>query len=188
AVSFTAACDGAAYHWDFGDGGAADGQAAAHTFGAGRFAVTLTVTQADGSTATERLGIDSLGLTLSARRSGRYGRPILFRGRLVPGWAGQVTVRIWKSGKLRVSRTYAHGARIPLDTARAAAYRVEVTSIPSRGFARAGRVFSTRLFLPTLRPGAAGPTVARLVSALGSLHYAVRRSSSFGAELVDSLY
>jgi peptidoglycan hydrolase-like protein with peptidoglycan-binding domain len=268
AVSFTASCAGAAYHWDFGDGSAADGQTAAHTFGAGRFAVTLTVTQADGSAAAERLGIDSLGLALSARRSGRYGKPVLFRGRLVPtekgsvrlyragklvgsaplgpnggfrmrpqllvpgpwqarfegaaspalsilvrprlvarfdgsgaigtplavvarlvpGWAGQVSVRIWKSGKLRVSRTYAHGARIPLDTAKTAAYRVEVTSIPSTGFARAGRVFSTRLFLPTLRPGAAGSTVARLVSALGSLHYAVRRSSSFGPELVDSLY
>src|SRR5436309_1060505 len=102
--------------------------------------------------------------------------------------AGQGRVRIWKSRKLRVSRTYAHDARIALDTAKIAAYRVEVASIPSPGFARAGRVFSTRLFLPTLRPGAAGPTVARLVSALGSLHYAIRRSSSFGAELVDSLY
>ena len=98
AVSFTAACDGAAYHWDFGDGGAADGQATAHTFGAGRFSVTLTVTQADGSTATERLGIDSLGLTLSARRSGRYGRPILFRGRLVPTEKGHV--RLYRAGKL----------------------------------------------------------------------------------------
>jgi hypothetical protein len=45
-----------------------------------------------------------------------------------------------------------------------------------------------RLFLPTLRPGASGPTVARLVSSLASLHYAVRRSPTFGAELVDSLY
>jgi L,D-transpeptidase-like protein/PKD domain-containing protein/putative peptidoglycan binding protein len=268
AVSFTAGCDGAAYHWDFGDGTAADGRTAAHTFGAGRFSVTLTVTQADGSTGSERVGIDSLGLGLSARRSGRYGRPTLFRGRLVPAekgsvrlyragrfvgsapigpkggfrmkprllapgpWqarfegaaspplsilvrprlvarfdgagavgtplavvarlvpagAGQVSVRIWKDGELRVSQTYPRGARIRLDTTRTSAYRVEVTSVPASGFARAGRVFSTRLFLPTLRPGSAGPTVARLVSALASLHYAVRRSSSFGAELVDSIY
>jgi lipoprotein-anchoring transpeptidase ErfK/SrfK len=268
AVSLSASCGGAAYHWDFGDGSAADGQTAAHTFGPGRFFVTLTVTQADGSTTTERLGIDSLSLALSTRRSGRYGRPVLFRGRLVPTekgnvrlyragkfvssaplgrnggfrmrprllgpgpWqarfesaaspavsvvvrpqlvarfdgsgavgtplavvarlvparAGQVSVRIWKDGKPRVSHTYARGARIPLDTTRTAAYRVEVSSIPSPGFAHAGRAFSARLFLPTLRPGATGPTVARLVSALASLHYAVRRTSSFGAELVDSLY
>jgi hypothetical protein len=63
-----------------------------------------------------------------------------------------------------------------------------VATLPARGFARAARRFSTRLFLPTLGPGAAGATVARLVSELASLHYAVRRSSTFGPELVDSLY
>jgi PKD domain/L,D-transpeptidase catalytic domain/Putative peptidoglycan binding domain len=268
AVSFTASCAAAAYHWDFGDGSAADGPSASHTFGPGRFAVTLTVTQADGSTATERISIDSLGLSLSARHAGRYGRPLLFSGRLVPTekgrvrlyrggrfvgsapvrasgrfrlrprllspgpWqarfqcaasapvsvlvrprlvarfdgsgavgtplalvarlvpagAGEVTVRIWKNGTLRVSRTYPHGARIALDTARTYAYRVTVAAVPRPGFARAGRVLSTRLFLPTLRPGASGPTVTRLVSTLASLHYAVRRTGSFGAELVDSLY
>jgi PKD domain/L,D-transpeptidase catalytic domain/Putative peptidoglycan binding domain len=268
AVSFTASCAAAAYHWDFGDGAAADGSAVGHTFGPGRFAVTLTVTQADGSTATERLSIDSLGLSLSARHTGRYGRPILFRGRLVPGekgrvrlyrgtrfvgsapigsggsfrlrprlvspgpWqarfqgavsppvsvlvrprlvvrfegsgavgaplalvarllpaaAGEVSVRIWKNGALRVSHTYARGARIALDTSRINAYRVAVSSVPRPGFARAAHVLSTRLFLPTLRPGSSGPTVARLVSTLASLHYAVRRTGSFGPELVDSLY
>jgi peptidoglycan hydrolase-like protein with peptidoglycan-binding domain len=268
AVSFTASCAAAAYHWDFGDGASADGAAASHTFAAGRFAVTLTVTQPDGSAATERLSIDSLGLSLSARHAGRYGRPILFRGRLVPAekgrvqlyrgsrfvgsapvraggsfrlrprlvapgpWqarfqgaasppvsvlvrprlvarfdgsgavgtplalvarvvpaaAGEVSVRIWKNGTLRVARTYPHGARITLDTTRTAAYRVAVASVPRPGFARAARGFSTRLFLPTLRPGASGPTVARLVSTLASLHYAVRRTGSFGPELVDSLY
>jgi PKD domain/L,D-transpeptidase catalytic domain/Putative peptidoglycan binding domain len=268
AVSFTASCAAAVYHWDFGDGAGADGPAASHTFGPGRFAVTLTVTQADGSSATERLSIDSLGLSLSARHAGRYDRPILFGGRLVPAengrvrlyrgarfvgsapvkangdfrlrprlvspgpWqarfqgaasapvsvlvrprlvvrfdgsgavgtplalvarlvptgAGVVSVRIWKNGTLRVSRTYPHGARIALDTARTYAYRVAVTAVPRPGFARAGRALSTRLFLPTLRPGASGPTVQRLVSTLASLHYAVRRTGSFGAELVDSLY
>jgi PKD domain/L,D-transpeptidase catalytic domain/Putative peptidoglycan binding domain len=268
AVSFTASCAAAAYHWDFGDGTAADGAAASHTFGAGRFAVTLTVTQPDGSTATERLSIDSLGLSLSARHASRWGRPILFQGRLVPSergrvrlyrgsrfvgsaplraggtfrlrprlvspgpWqarfqgavsapvsvlvrprldvrfdgsgavgtrlalvarlvpasAGEVSVRIWKNGTLRVSRMYAHGARIALDSSRITSYRVAVSSVPRPGFARAARVLQTRLFLPTLRPGSSGPTVDRLVSTLASLHYAVRRTGSFGSELVDSLY
>jgi lipoprotein-anchoring transpeptidase ErfK/SrfK len=268
AVSLTASCAAAAYHWDFGDGAAADGAAVSHSFGPGRFAVTLTITQADGSTATERVGIDSLAVSLSTPRTGRFGRPVIFRGRLVPAekghvrlyragkvvgsapigrnggfrmrpllvspgpWqarfenavsppvsvlvrprlvarfdgsgavgtplavvarlvpagAGQVSVKIWKDGRLRVTRTYAHGARVRLDSARTAAYRVEVTTVPAPGFAAARRVFSTRLFLPTLRPGSTGATVARLVSTLASLHYAVRRTSSFGAELVDSLY
>src|SRR5207244_1534690 len=90
AVSFTVSCAAASYHWDFGDGAAADGATASHTFGAGRFAVTLTVTQPDGSTATERVSIDSLGLSLSTRHAGRYGRPVLFRGRLVPAEKGRV--------------------------------------------------------------------------------------------------
>ena len=267
-ITFTASCAAAAYHWDFGDRTAADGPSVGHTFGTGRFVVTLTMTQPDGSATSERLRIDSLGLALSASRGGRYGRPVLFRGRLVPAergrvrlyragrlvgaaplgpdgrfrlrprlvspgpWqarfqgaasspvsvlvrpqlvarfegsgaigtplavvarlvpaaAGRVTVRIWKNGTLRVSRTYPHGARIRLDTSRAAVYRVAVASVPRPGFARAVRGFAAHLFLPTLRPGASGPTVARLVSRLASLHYAVRRASVFGAELVDSLY
>jgi lipoprotein-anchoring transpeptidase ErfK/SrfK len=268
AVAFTASCTAVSYHWDFGDKTGADGPAVSHTFGAGRFAVALTVTQADGSATTERLRIDSLGLTLSSRRAGRYGRPLVFRGRLVPAepghvrlyragryvssapvkrngrfrmrprllgpgpWqarfqgafsrplsvlvrprlvarfdgsgaigaplavvaqlvpaaAGNITVRIWKNGALRVSRVYARPVRIRLDTARTATYRVAVASVPRPGFARAVQSVSARLFLPTLRPGASGPVVTRLVAELGSLHYAVRRSSSFGAELVDSLY
>src|SRR2546423_5683020 len=56
------------------------------------------------------------------------------------------------------------------------------------GRPRGGRQSCPRLFLPPLRPGATVPPAARLVSLLGSLHYAVRRSPSFGAELVDSLY
>jgi len=268
AVTFTASCGAAAFHWDFGDGSAADGASASHTFGAGRFGVALTVTQADGSTTTEKVGVDSIAVALAARRSGDYGRPELFAGRVVPAergsvrlyrsgklvnsarvksdgrfrmrtrllapgpWqarfeqavspavsvlvrprlvarfegsgavgaplavvarlvparAGPVEVRIWRNGTLRVTKTYARGATIPLGTSAVATYRVSVSSVPSAGFARAARVFSTRLFLPTLRPGSSGQNVARLVSLLGSLHYAVRRSSSFGAELVDSLY
>ena len=267
-VSFTASCSAAAYHWDFGDGTAADGAAASHAFAPGRFVVTLTTTQVDGSTATERLRVDSLGLALATRRAGRYGKPLFFRGRLVPAehgavrlyragrlvgtapirsdgrfrmrprllspgpWqarfqgavsppvavvvrprlvarfdgsgaigtplslrarlvpraAGRVAVRIWKDGALRVDRTYPSGASIPLDTSRTAVYRASVSSVPRPGFARASRTVSVRLFLPTLRPGAGGPTVARLVSELAALHYAVHRSSTFGAELVDSLY
>src|SRR5205823_12991073 len=98
AVTFTASCAAASYHWDFGDGTAADGPSVGHTFGAGRFAVTLTSTQADGSAASERLRIDSLGLTLSAPRSGRYARPVLLRGRLVPSERGRV--RLYRAGKL----------------------------------------------------------------------------------------
>jgi lipoprotein-anchoring transpeptidase ErfK/SrfK len=116
------------------------------------------------------------------------GTPLALVARLVPVDAGQVTVWIWKNGALRVSRTYPRGARIVLDTAHTYTYRVAVTVVPRPGFARANRALSTRLFLPTLRPGASGPTVARLVSKLAALHYAVRRTGSFGAELVDSLY
>ena len=88
------------------------------------------------------------------------GTPLALVARLVPVTAGQVTVQVWKNGMLRVSRTYAHGTRIALDTTGTHAYRVAVTSVPRPGFARVGRVFSTRLFLPTLHPGVQDSTTA----------------------------
>ena len=45
--------------------------------------------------------------------------------------AGQVSVRIWRNGTLRVSQTYPRGAVIRLDSSRTVAYRVEVTTIPA---------------------------------------------------------
>ena len=47
-VTFTAAGDAASYHWDFGDGGSADGQTVEHTYAAGRWTATLTARSADG--------------------------------------------------------------------------------------------------------------------------------------------
>src|SRR5256885_14423125 len=118
AVSFTASCAAAAYHWDFGDGVATDGATASHTFGAGRFAVALTVTQPDGSTATERVSIDSLGLSLSTRHAGRYGRPVLFRGRLVPAEKGRVRLyrgaRFVGSAPVKRNGSFRLRPRLPL--------------------------------------------------------------------------
>ena len=49
-VTFTATGDAVSYHWDFGDGSAADGAIADHTYRTGAFTATVTGTGADGST------------------------------------------------------------------------------------------------------------------------------------------
>src|SRR5207244_10414450 len=77
--------------------------------------------------------------------SGAVGTPLALVVHLVPARSGQVEVRIWRNGTLRVAKTYAHGATIPLGTVGIATYRVSVASVPTPGFARTARVFSTGL-------------------------------------------
>jgi L,D-transpeptidase catalytic domain/PKD domain/Putative peptidoglycan binding domain len=97
-VSFSASCGEASYHWDFGDGTSADGPSAGHTFGAGRFAVVLTATAADGTSQVERLGIEAYALGLSAPRAGAYAKPVLLRGRLTPAPLRPSAVPIYRAG------------------------------------------------------------------------------------------
>lgn len=270
AVTFTASCDATSYHWDFGDGTAADGPTVAHTFGTGRFAVVLTATGADGTPHVERLGLEAFALGLSAPRAGAYAGPVLLRGRLTPAplrqsavrlyrgghlvgsapvraggtfrlrprllapgpwraryrdaasrpvtvlvrprlelrtegaaavgsplalvarlhpaWAGRITVRVWRGGKLRLARTLARGGRIRLDTRRPTSYRIRATTAPAAGFAAAKGSLTAQVVFPSLGPGSSGTTVRQLVDRLRELRYAVRGGSVFGAELVDSLY
>ncbi len=55
------------YAWDFGDGSTAEGAAATHVFEtAGAFAVTLTVTDADGESSTDELTVTVEGAALPA--------------------------------------------------------------------------------------------------------------------------
>ena len=61
------------YEWDFGDGSSATGQTVTHTFARGQYDVTLTITDADGNTAT-----DSIQITA--------GRPQLDQQRVVAYW------------------------------------------------------------------------------------------------------
>src|SRR5438067_1495581 len=78
-VTFTASGDAVSYHWDFGDGGLADGPVAEHTYRTGAFTATVTGAGADGSTQRASVAIKSMALSISAPREAAYGSWTTFR-------------------------------------------------------------------------------------------------------------
>jgi N-acetylmuramoyl-L-alanine amidase len=87
-VSLTASGDLALYHWDLGDGAAADGPSVQHSYAPGKFTARVTATNALGETAQATATITSVGLTLAAPHIGRYQQKLRFHGRLVPALKG----------------------------------------------------------------------------------------------------
>src|SRR5205085_1918885 len=108
----------------------------------------------------------------SARHAGRYGRPILFQGRLVPAEKGRV--RLYRGGRFVGAAPVRTGGSFRLRP------RLVSPGPWQARFQGAGSPPVPLLVRPRPRP--------RLHSTLASLHYAVRRTGSFGPELVDSLY
>ena len=107
AVTLTATGDAATYHWDLGDGTAADGAVVQHTYAAGRFTAHVTATNAAGETAQATAVVTATGLTLAGPRSGRYQQLARFHGRLIPAAKG-VRVGLYR-GARRIAT--AHTAR-----------------------------------------------------------------------------
>jgi peptidoglycan hydrolase-like protein with peptidoglycan-binding domain len=79
-VVFTATCTSTAYHWDFGDGQAADGASVEHVYAAGRFAPALTTDA--GAQALPQL--TSISLRLLAPHRARYAGRVTLRAQVVP--------------------------------------------------------------------------------------------------------
>jgi PKD repeat protein len=84
-VNFTATGDAVSYHWDFGDGSAADGAAIDHIYAAGSFTARLTATGPTGETTTKTFKIAAYALSLHGRNVVAYRHHLRFSGRLVPG-------------------------------------------------------------------------------------------------------
>jgi peptidoglycan hydrolase-like protein with peptidoglycan-binding domain len=112
AVSFTASGDAATFHWEFGDGGAADGRTVTHTFAVGRWTTTLTAHAADGETATQSLPITATGLALAAPKTVRYDRKSTFKGAVIPAEGGLRVALIGPTGQVAQARTQASGAYV----------------------------------------------------------------------------
>jgi peptidoglycan hydrolase-like protein with peptidoglycan-binding domain len=254
-VTLTASGDLATYHWDLGDGSAADGPIVQHAYGPGRFTARVTATAPNGETSQGEVTITALGLTLKAPHVGRYRQLLGFHGRLVPGLkaariglyrgeqriasakthkggrfslrgrvgaagsvytvryegavsnqvalavrplldtafigsgqlgrplalavrerpagAGQLTVRVWRAGRVVASRSGAGRLRIRLSTGRATTYRVLVALSPAQGYAATRRSLQQTVFLPNLRIGSRGVSVLGLEQRLRQLHYAL---------------
>lgn len=112
-VTFTAGGDAVAYHWAFGDGTAADGPAAAHTFAAGRWTTTLTGQSSDGGTSSRSLVVTASALTLAAtKRAVRFARPSTFRGAVIPGERGVRVALVGPTGNVARTRTRANGSYV----------------------------------------------------------------------------
>jgi L,D-transpeptidase-like protein/PKD domain-containing protein/putative peptidoglycan binding protein len=270
AVTLTASGDAATYHWDLGDGTAADGAAVQHTYAAGRFTARVTATNAAGETAQATAVVTATGLTLAGPRSGRYQQFARFRGRLIPAAkgmriglyrggqriaatrttrngsfvvrgrvgaadtrytvrfagavsnevalavrpmldtafsgsgqlgrplslfvrerpaaAGLVTVRVTRGSRVVAKRSFRGRARIHLATGRAGAYRIRVTLQPEPGYLKARRALERIVFLPSLGPGSAGPSVYELDRRLHELHFALGRVDGYyGLDDLDAV-
>jgi len=83
-VVLTASGDGVSYHWDFGDGAAADGATVEHVYQAGAFTARVTGTSASGESATASIRVLSFAVTLKARQVVGYAQHLRFAGKLVP--------------------------------------------------------------------------------------------------------
>jgi L,D-transpeptidase catalytic domain/Putative peptidoglycan binding domain len=120
--------------------------------------------------------------------SGRLGRPLALAVRERPAGAGELTVKVWRAGRLVVSRSGAGRLRIRLGTGRATTYRVLVSLAPAQGYAAARRSLLQTVFLPNLRVGSRGPSVLGLEQQLRELHYALGSPDGYyGADTSDAV-
>jgi len=108
-VTFVAAGGAASYHWDLGDGTAADGQTVEHTYAAGRWTATLTSRSTDGTTETATASVTAYGLTLTGPNPVHYGRKVVLRGAIVPGERNLAVELTGPRGRIATTRTRADG-------------------------------------------------------------------------------
>lgn len=111
-MTFTAAGGAASYHWDFGDGAAADGQTVEHTYAAGRRTSTLTSRSADGTTTLETTTVTAYGLTLTGPNPVRYNRKVVLRGAVVPAEQNLAVLVAGPRGKIATTKTRVDGSYV----------------------------------------------------------------------------
>ena len=124
-------------------------------------------------------------LTVRLTGSGTIGRPLAVAASLVPATAGAVHIRVWRGRKLVVNRST---ARVNLDTRKAAAYRILVTTTPTAGFTARRQELSAVVSQPNLQRGSHEPSVRALEQRLRALHYALLGVDRFyGQDTYDAV-
>jgi hypothetical protein len=175
-VTLTATGDAAAYHWDLGDGTAADGPAVQHVYAAGAFTARVTATASTGETAQAAVTVTSIGLSLAAPRVGRYQQKLRFHGRLVPARKGVriglfraerriASVRTGKDGRFFVrGRVGTPDQRYTVRYAGAVSKAVTLAVRPrlDTAFLGSGQLGRRLSFLARARPAAAGTLTVRI--------------------------
>jgi N-acetylmuramoyl-L-alanine amidase len=84
-VTLSATGNAAAYHWDFGDGTAADGSVVPHAYAAGTWIATVTATSATGEITRAAVTVRAAPESISLHRpvAATWGSAVTLRGRLV---------------------------------------------------------------------------------------------------------
>jgi PKD repeat protein len=170
-VLFTVSGDAVSYHWDFGDGNAADGPTVEHIYGAGAFTARVTGASATGETSTTSIRVLSFALRLKAPSIGTYAQHLGFTGKLVPGIRGMrislyatdgsraARGRTGRSGSFRIGvpvrRPGTYEARFGGAVSNAVAVRIR-PAVSAR-FVGSGIVGRPLRLAPTVRPAVAGP-------------------------------
>ena len=120
--------------------------------------------------------------------SGQLGRPLSLFIRERPAAAGLVAVWVTRGSQVVATRSFRGRARIHLATGSAGAYRIRVTVQPEPGYLTARRALERIVFLPSLGPGSAGPSVFELDRRLHELHFALNRVDGYyGLEDLDAV-
>jgi PKD repeat protein len=174
-VAFTAAGDAASYHWEFGDGGSADGRTAEHTYAAGSWTVTLTAQSSGGDVATQTATLTAYGLTLAGSSPARYDRRVVFRGAIVPAEGGVNVSLMGPRGKIAGARTRVDGrysiagrVRLPgqyrATSERADSAPLALSVVPKlvTGLAGSGARYSRYFFTARLVPRNAGAVAVNI--------------------------
>jgi hypothetical protein len=175
-VTLTATGDAAAYHWDLGDGTAADGPTVQHVYAAGAFTARVTATASTGETAQAAVAVTSIGLSLAAPRVGRYHQKLRFHGRLAPARKGVrvglfrgerriASVRTRKDGRFFVrGRVGIPDQRYTVRYAGAVSNAVSLAVRPGldTAFLGSGQLGRRLSFLARVRPAVAGTLTVRI--------------------------
>ena len=175
-VTLTAAGDAIGYHWDLGDGTAADGAVVQHTYAAGRYTAHVTGTSATGETAQATVVVTATGLTLAGPGRGAYQQLARFHGRLTPAAKGVqiglyrnnrrvATARTSKNGSFVVrGRVGTPDARYTARYAGAVSNQAALAVRPGldTAFSGSGRIGTPLSLLVRERPAAAGMVTVRV--------------------------
>ena len=183
--------DAVSYHWDFGDGSAADGPAVDHVYAAGSFTARLTATALTGETAAKTFKIAAYALSLHGRTVVTYRHHLRFSGRLVPG-IRHVRVGLFAADGKRVATGLTkRGGRFVIGApirkpgaytaqfggAASAPINVRVRPALSAAFVGTGIVGRPLRLVVRLRPAAAGS--AHVVVRRNGKPYAARDGTRF---------
>jgi len=177
-VTLTATGNAATYHWDLGDGSAADGPVVQHPYGPGRFTATVTATDAGGETSQASVVITSAQLTLTGPKVATYGRKATFRGQMVPALKGSAITLYSGDSPARTTKLSAKGHfAVRIRQASPTTYTARYETVPSNPVSPSVR---PGLDVAVPRSGMLGrPLVVRAVLRprnAGTLHVRVWRS------------